>query len=82
MFTYIAAATLLLTTACNGENLCHPGYQTGRNPGITRTTVGIGGTQEEVAARHGTTVDNLLYGSDLEENQNINRGDKICFKRK
>lgn len=81
---YVAAATLLLATACNGENHCYPGYQAGESASkeVSRTSIFRGGTQEEVAERHGITIDDFTFVNDMEPRERINFGDTICIPKK
>ena len=82
--TYIAAAALLFATGCSGENLCYPGYQGGQASSnqIVRTTVLLEGTPEEVAKRHGVTLDDLTRVNDLDNTQIIKSFDTICLPKK
>jgi hypothetical protein len=82
--TYVAAASLLLVTSCGGENFCYPGYQGGQPSSnqVVRTTVLLEGTLEEVAKRHGVTLDDLTSLNDLDSTQMISSFDTICLPKK
>jgi hypothetical protein len=87
MIKYAAMTTLLLTTACGGENHCYPGYQTGEDSAykVRREQVLFSGTPKMIAKRNGISLDYLASVNDLDAlkpNQKINSGDTICLPKR
>jgi hypothetical protein len=82
---YIAAASLLLSTAsCGRTDHCYPGYAAGgeHSGKAIRTTVVRSGTAEEVAENHGVSLDSFLKFNEADPDTRIETRDKICIEKR